>query len=876
MKRTIYSREAPRIPAGVFCLERPRIQKLLGEALQSPVVTVSAGEGYGKTWAAYSFLLNSDTVNFWIQISEQDNRAAHFWENENGVISLYNPELGKSLLKLGFPETNRLFDQYHRLVERQIKPDRRYILVFDDFHLIHHNRILDFLNLYLASPFPGISNVLIYRGEPDINNVSLLSKGLLTRISEADLRFNREETAEYFSGQGISLTEEDLNHIYRSTEGWPLLLNLIAGDAKTKKPGEKAYSPDLMREKIAKVIEDGFFSSLSGDMRKLLIKSSLIEHRPRELLERLSPQKELVAGMDNISPMIRYDPYIYGYHTHKILLEFLQEKQGELSAEEIRQVYASAAAWCMENGLRTEAARYYEQAEDYRGIFNMVYSFPGLMPAKTALFFMELIDRQGGGNGDDGEEYLALLRYTVRPKLLFALGNFEEAAAECRRIIGQFESLPLTSQNSKILAMNYICLGSISLFTCRFTGNYHFLPLFEKAFYYYTRQPFRVEEPLTKCGLPSYICQTRYPAEKGLFESSIRSLASVEPYVSQVLGGFLSGASSLAWSEFYYFRGDIEAAEKYARQAVFQARKNRQHETENRGLFYLLRISIHAGDQGEAENLFRQLENQLEQNYYFNRFILYDIVSGWFYSQTGNTGRMASWLKNSFEKSELSDLFRPFETLVKAKCAYAEKRYNTVLQILENQDGPGGIESFYMGKLEAALLKSAARYRLGDTHAALVGMEEAYRISFPQSFDMPFIEMGEHIDPLADMVFSSERTSIPAEWLDKIRNRASAYGKKLGILAESFRRPGRERASGQDLPGNPPVPVLRRLEATVLMALSRGYTREEIARQEQLSLNTVKEIIRSLYGKLGALNRADAIRIANSMGLLRKPEKSRH
>jgi LuxR family maltose regulon positive regulatory protein len=881
MRRTIYSRDAPKIPPGVFCLERPRIHKLLGEALQSPVVAVSAGEGYGITWAVYSFLLRSDTVNLWIQILEEDNRAVHLWERENSIISLYNPELGRRLSKLDVPETNRQFDQYFQLIEEFIKPDRRYILVFDDFHLIHDPRILYFLNLYLASPFPNISSVLIYRGEPDINNISLLSKGLLTRISEEELRFNQEETAAYFEGQGIPLTEEDLYHVYRGTEGWPLLLNLIARDAKDKKPGEKAFSPELLKMKAAEVVEDGFFSSLYGDMRKLLIKSSLIEHRPRELLEKLSLQKELVAGMDTISPMIRYDPYIHGYRIHKILLDFLEEKQAELSPEEIRQVYASAAEWCVENGLRTEAARYYERAGDYRGIVNLVYSFPGLMPEKTAFFFIELIDRQLKKNGDgregekDGEDHLAFLCYIVRPKLLFALGRFKEAADECRRNIGLFESLPLTPQNSKILVMNHICLGSIALFSCHFTKDYHFLPFFERALYYYERQPFRVEEPLTKCGIPPYVCQVGYPAEKGLFEFAIQSLASVEPYAVKVLNGFLGGTSSLAWSEFYYFKGDIDAAEKHAREAVFLARKNRQYETETRGLFFLLRISIHTRDQGEIETLFRQLENQLSQNGYFSRFILYDIVSGWFYSQIGNTGRIAPWLKNSFEKSELSDMFRPFEILVKVKCSFAEKHYDVVLQILENKNKLGGIESYYMGKLEITLLKSAARYHLGNTHAALVDLEEAYKTASPQSFYMPFIELGEKMCLLAGAALSSEKISIPSEWIEKIRNRASAYGKKVNALAESFRQPGRE-ASEQGLPENSPVPILRRLEAMILWALAQGFTREEIARSEQISLNAVKENIKNLYEKLGALNRADAIRIANSMGLLRKFEKSSH
>lgn len=874
MKNTVYSLVAPRIPPGAFYLECPRIHKLLEKALQNPVVTINAGEGYGKTWAAYSFLRNNDSVNVWIQVSERDNKAEHLWKNKNNTVGLCNPELGNGLLKIGFPETSELFNKHYRLIETQIKPEKKYILAYDDFHLIRDPRLLDFMNLYLVSPFPNISTILIYRGEPDINNVSLLSKGFLARISEEDLRFNREETSRYFEEQHIPMTEDDLNHIYHTTEGWPLLLSLIAREALGKKPGEWAYSPELLKTKSEKLIQDSFYSSLHGEMRKFLIKISLLDRRPQELFEKLAP-RELIAGMEKLVPMIRYDSYRHGYRVQKILVDFLREKQGELSPEEIRQVYASAAAWYTENGLRTEAALFYDRAGDYRGIFNMIYRFPGLMPGKIAAFFMDLISSHPDENSDSEDEYLVLLRYTVRPKLIFAQGRFEEAAAECRRIIQHFESLPLNALNAKILVMNYTCLGSIFLFSCRFTGNYDFFPVFEKALYYYEKHPFRPGEPLTKCGIPSYVCQVAYPGEKEMFESSIRKLVSVIPYASKVLNGYLSGTGFLAWAELYYFRGDIGGAEKNARQAVFQARENRQYETETRGLFFLLRISIHSGDQGEIENLFRQLENQLEENDYFSRFILYDIVSSWFYAQTGNTGRIAPWLKNDFEKSELSDLFRPFETLVKAKCAYAEKRYNAVLQILETKNDPMGLESFYMGKLEVLLLKAASRYHLGSSHAALVDLREAYEIAIPCSFSMPFTELGETMYLLTGTALSSETNSIPPEWLEKTRHRASAYGKKLNILSESLRQPGRE-APEQGPEENSTVPILRRREEMVLQALSQGFTREEIARQEQISLNAVKENIKKLYDKLGALNRADAIRIANSMGLLKKSEKTSH
>jgi LuxR family maltose regulon positive regulatory protein len=45
-------------------------------------------------------------------------------------------------------------------------------------------------------------------------------------------------------------------------------------------------------------------------------------------------------------------------------------------------------------------------------------------------------------------------------------------------------------------------------------------------------------------------------------------------------------------------------------------------------------------------------------------------------------------------------------------------------------------------------------------------------------------------------------------------------------------------------------------------------TQKEIAGSFSLSVNTVKSVIRSVYNKLGAVNRADAVRIAASLGLV--------
>jgi LuxR family maltose regulon positive regulatory protein len=57
-------------------------------------------------------------------------------------------------------------------------------------------------------------------------------------------------------------------------------------------------------------------------------------------------------------------------------------------------------------------------------------------------------------------------------------------------------------------------------------------------------------------------------------------------------------------------------------------------------------------------------------------------------------------------------------------------------------------------------------------------------------------------------------------------------------------------------------------ELEVLHLMAAGLSNRDIAMRDVVSINTVKTQVRSIYGKLGAHNRADAITAARQLGLL--------
>jgi LuxR family maltose regulon positive regulatory protein len=844
-------------------LERRELNKRLAQIIKSPLITVVAGEGYGKTHSIYSFLRTHEAVTLWMQISERDNLPQRFWENYTGAISLYNRHIGKFFADLGFPETSRQFDRYINTLRQEAIPGIQYIQVFDDFHLIREPPVLRFWDRYFAGPMASATIIIISRKEPAINSVSLLSKGSLNQITVDDLRFTRQEIETYFARQNISLSPEDVTQIHRDSEGWALAVNLAARELKHRNPEKPEYTGKLMEMGTFKNMENELLMSMSAGLRKFLIKLSLLEHWPLELLENLVSDRTVIEEMETFSSFIRYDTYLHGYHIHHIFLVFLREKQGELTGEEIRDVYRKDAAWCIENNLRMDAALDYERARDYRGLVNLINSFPRLMPTGVAAFFMEISNRllaqdpaELPAEGDEGYEDFTFLRYAIRPRLLLGQGLLEESAEENRRTIALFEAAPSTPLSSRILAFCYNIMGTLKILSFRYTQDANVVPVFEQANKYYMRHPEPWSGQITQSSAGTYLNKVGYPAAAGAIEKAIRAFALVVPLGCNSFNGYLWGADTLAWAEYYYFCADMTGAENFARQGIFKSREKNQFELENRGLYYLLRIHLNAGNSAGIEETLKQLEAQLDNTEFLNRYILYDIVTGWFYAQTGQTGKMASWLKNDFEESELNAMFHGFETLVKAKYSFAEQRYEAALNILSLPGGVFGLGDYILGRLEMRALQAVTFFNMGEKEKAFAALEDAWDMSAPNHLDMPFIELGEDMRALAGAHLAEKNGPIPRPWLETIRSKASVYAKKLSVVVEQY------------LIRQAPMILLSFREREVLVGLSRGLTREEIADDSAMSLNTVKNVISSIYAKLGALNRADAIRLATNAGLL--------
>ena len=857
MAEEIFSGYTPITPGDQIFLERPRLDRLLEKAVQKPIVAIVAGAGYGKTCAVYSFVRKYNARTAWIQCSERDNVEERFWENFVSAISVLSKKTASRLAQIEFPATPQQFDHYLEIARKDIVQNEKYLLVYDDLHLITEKTVLRFLEHSLLNAFPNITAILVSRIEPAFDLAKPEAKKQISFITEDKLRFSLNEMAAYFDLRNIRAAPPEASALYRETEGWPIAIHLAG--LSLKNISSVSYS---LRSNIYKLIESEIMTGLSPELRRFLIKLSLIENNNADLVREIGNNNSLLREMEKIVSFIRFDGYINAYHIHHLFMDYLRERQDELSEEEKKDTLTKAALWCEENNRKIDAIIYYEKTWDYNSMVKIFNTLPLLMPVQMARFVFDILERAPENFFRDHPESIE-----IRIRTLNSLGLHEQSRKETLQALTVFRALDESPEKHRVIMSCYLNLGFIGLIEAARTRRYDFIDYFREARNESKLAGYIVPPPINGINLSSYACRIMAPASGKDIEEYIAAIGEIVPCSAEAMGGCQSGMHELALGEYAFFRGQLGDAEKLLRKSVKKARDHQQYEIENRALFYLLRICLCRGNSAELEKLLAQLKAQTEEPFFLNRYFYSDLIMGWYHIQTGRKEKAAAWLKSDYEESELNARTRVLEKLVKAKYYFSEKRYPAALAFLtlpgeaRNREEA---EPLLFGDIEMKALEAVCCYQNQENGKAYAALTRSYALAAPAGLFMPFVELGKDMRALAgaaqkDMAAGHPAPLVPAEWLDGICRDAAMYAKRQYRMKQAI--PGLRQPEKGESP-------LSHREKEVLTGLSRGLTREEIAESASISPNTVKSVTRSIYNKLGALNQADAVRIAAEKGIL--------
>jgi len=824
-------------------LSRPRLNNLLSKAVRQNLITVTAGAGYGKTQTISMFLNDNNYRIAWLQLSKLDNYPTRFWDGFIHALSLQGHETALTLEMLNFPESLREFDQFLHIFVKEIYKENPFIFVFDDFHFIHSEPIINFVEKLVTANIEDFCIILLSRTK------ITFPTDLKYHLTEKDLRFTITETDEYFKTQGISLTESEIKKIDSYTEGWPLALYLVClelnKDSRTwvdPLPGTKLI--------IFQMIEKDIFSTYSPLLQGFLAKLSLLEEFPSGLIHQLSG-KHIGTIMDifQANMFIDYNPYNRRYRFHHVFLDFLQEKQIYLEPQDIHEFYLTAAKWYDINEFKIDAMIYYEKCSYYDDIWEIIlHRTPDRHSKSTASHIIHFVE----GFPESFIKEHPMVR-VIRASYLLNNLELEPAAEDLLDLIKELKLLPESKESNAVMGEAYIVLALIK----QTQKDHSFVEYYKMADACLPEGSIRDYSQIKIIDSNNAINPNSL--QKKEVERLQNDLFEAMPYAARVMHGFGYGVEYLATAEVTYYKGNLEKAQKYAFEAIYRARQKKQNDIICNAYFLLMKITAAKGDYNATIDYMDHLKVYAKDA--TDTLSILDIAEGWFFIKMGKYENIARWLLDDLLNNKI---YPPIsvgrDRLIRAYYFLEERRYDELLAFSEQLDDLYQKKGLWPDLVSIQTMKALALYYTGCISQCCTTLQSLYELVHETHFIMQFVEMGSHMCGMIDNVRRSANCSLPDKWLNNIYSKSSTYAKRQSFYKTKYNTKNRSEMAEHLR--------LTNREKEILINLCQGLTREEIAESLYISVNTVKSSLQRIYNKLDAVNSADAVRIAAQMKII--------
>lgn len=846
-------RKASTISAYRELLSRQRITKILTEASKKILTVLVAGTGYGKTTAVRTFLAETGKPHLWFHLMELDNFLPRFWGIFTQALRDRYPEYDEEIKRLSFPDTPERYEQFQRLLEATVAgEDEPLILVFDDYHTIENPLINSFVKNLMDLRSRYFSIFILSRQDLPFSANHLYNYDELSWLTSKFLHFTREEIQAFFELLGLApVSRRLLDETERSTEGWPLAIYLMANNLVVQHHQGDTFDPVIPTLPfLYQLFADEFYDTLSPQIQQLFVRLSLLGDFSMDVLEELAGD-----GFAEVMPIVNnhlfitYDPNMKVYYFHNLLQEFLRQKQRGLTDEERREVFSQAATWAENNAYYLDAITYYLKIDDFNSAWRVIFNYEISIPyndAEQLLNFIEAFPPAFKAQ----EPYVDLIVARLHQnngKMLTAKTIFES-------IVADFEKREPTPENLAIIGEASIFLSFIAMLEIRDD----FLPLMARADACLPQGSALVDQKMM-INNGNYAVNVEDPSP-GSFAHFEALMTTYAPHAEAAMNGCSAGCDALTKAEAAYYQGELNQAVQYAHDAIYRAQFHRQWDIIAMGYFYLIRAAIAVGNAKDLKVYLSRLHATISSTKFSQADAFVDIIDGWVYAQFGQTERVPDWIKSEdASRQVMPNVTIGRDRLVRAKTYFADGQYFELMAFLDY------LEEFYarrktlLPRVGLHAMKAVAAHRMDNEALALTEFTTASKLALGNNIIMPFVELGNPMRSLMLAAAKQDLADVPQEWIHSIATKAATYAKRVTyVKAKLFQQSPEERL---------PVPLTKR-EKAMLLSLSQGLTREEIAGAHNISINTVKSELKTIYSKIGAVNSADAVRIAAVLGLL--------
>ncbi|MCP1102700.1 LuxR family maltose regulon positive regulatory protein [Aequitasia blattaphilus] len=851
MNRSDYLPNQP-LPTGFVKL--PRISHKLSHSLNNSMTTILAGPGYGKTSLVSEYVKKLKLPIIWISLSVLDNNPAFFWKTLSIAAQKELPEVSDIISRHTFPET---IDEMSAFVMDTVLDkviEEKYgkiVLITDNYELITNTKISNFffqlhtVNL-LYAPLNIHQIIIANENIKDLtiapSNISVNQMHQNLIITARDLSLNIREIQSLFSIYGKNIKEEEAQRLLQQTEGWPLMLHIIAADS--------SQNMENLISSVYKLFEKYYFGNYSIKTQEILTKLIVFQSFSHKMISDLTidESKELYEQTLEIiikNPFIEYSYEILQFRFLIPYRDFLISTFFSLESREQIHTLSSASSYPFDSlDIRTIMTLYI-QTKNYEGLskylillapYNVESSY-----IQAFLQFLLQIPKEYRDTHPWIDFFIALLHFKAR--------DLELSKSAFYSLIDSLDSTQ--PEYKRIIGESYVMLANISIAQNRLFDlsilKEH-IPLLSDGSIMSVHNTYSIVEN-SGFFLP--------PDEDITIQDMVDYISDYTFCISQINKEQLAGYDYLFHSEAQLMTCDYEKASYYAKQAVFKASIEGQHGIVLNAYHILVRIAFALGNYSSLKTYYRNGNKYYKQYTPHMLHDLNDIFQAIYGFYLENFDSVPEWIKEG-DLNHYRDKQDAIGRNIIACALYAlyEKDYPKFHTLVDELNQVTTTRGLWPLKVRNHILYSISYLHLDRKDKALAAFRESYDMVYKHNISFLFMELGTHILPIIQLVRRENDPYYDDEWLKSLENKTREFVSHLESIQKTFFHTKNSKA--------PVKTTLTPREKQVLKLLTQGLSRAEIALSLNISVSGVQKFLSNIYLKLGAKNGADAVSIALS------------
>jgi LuxR family transcriptional regulator, maltose regulon positive regulatory protein len=450
-------------PPGVrdWAVQRPRITKLIAESRRScPLTVVTGPPGAGKTMALALWAAAEPGTVAWVSLDDWDNQPGVFWSYVTAALRRSGVAVPGAL-----PAAPRGRAADHafllRLAAALAAQRPPVTLVVDDLHLLTGPPVLNELDFMLRHAGPGLRMVVSSRADPQLPLHRYRLAGELTEIRASDLAFSVAEAGLLLAQHGGTLSAASLECLTRRTEGWAAGLRLAAITMGAH-PDPDQFVEELITEDSALTgyLVEEVLSTQPPGVREVLLSTSILEQVSPDAASELAGSEQAGQILSAVAQANAFvQPAGHGwYRYHTLFAEVLRLKLRREYPDRVAALHRRAARWYQRNGLLADAVRHAARAGDWQLAASMVID---------GLAISEIMEPRGSRplaeefrDMPDGEAWTGPQPYLVSAAAALSAHRPESSAAALAAAEGLLASIPAGQQVPGRLAAAVIRLAA--------------------------------------------------------------------------------------------------------------------------------------------------------------------------------------------------------------------------------------------------------------------------------------------------------------------------------------------------------------------------------------------------------------------------------